>query len=276
MRASQFLGLQVMPFFARALLAAIFIPMGWNKFFTIDEFHGDDAARLRQIGVGGGANEGGERSGGPGLTSATIAPGGWSLLATAPPGGAGAATAPRRAPADEDAAADDVPAPPPVRAAPGTSPPTDAEAPATPPAATPAPEVVVAPAPASLEARRLHHITLLIDRYGFRSPSVWAHLAAATELVGGALLLIGLFSRIWGLGLAATMAVAFWTTSYPAIAALPPTTALFDLAQPPYDTINRIAAQLGLGLLALLVAFAGPGGLSLDRLLFRRSEPDDR
>jgi uncharacterized membrane protein YphA (DoxX/SURF4 family) len=82
------------------------------------------------------------------------------------------------------------------------------------------------------------------------------------EALGGALILVGLFSRVWGLGLAVTMGFAFWLTSVAAVGEY----GFFSL---PIPEFNRAFAQLGLFVLAVSVLLTGAGGMSLDRALFR-------
>lgn len=114
-------------------------------------------------------------------------------------------------------------------------------------------------------------LVLLLHDSGMPNPVLLSWLAALTEFAGGILILIGLFSRVWGLGLAITMGMAFYlTTMQPYF-----TTGPFEVAaQPNLRLYNTVFAQLGLGTLALLIFLAGPGPLSLDRLIFRPRQPD--
>jgi uncharacterized membrane protein YphA (DoxX/SURF4 family) len=126
-------------------------------------------------------------------------------------------------------------------------------------------------APASIVARhrasRMHFVTLMVDEQGWPYPVWAARLAAFTELIGGGLILIGLFSRLWGLGLACVMGVAFYLTSLPAILDNGP----HALTDQQYSTAYL---QLALFVLAFGVLLTGAGLLSLDRLLFGRRDPD--
>ncbi|MHC4991776.1 MAG: DoxX family protein, partial [Planctomycetota bacterium] len=125
-----------------------------------------------------------------------------------------------------------------------------------------------------VEARSLHAVTvLLVDKGGWKKewrPELMAWLAGVTELVGGALMLLGLFSRVWGLGLAVAMGFAYYLTSSPA----PLEPNLFEVARTDnLAQFNRLYTQAGLLVLALGVMMTGPGPVSLDRLFFgRRSE----
>jgi putative oxidoreductase len=86
-------------------------------------------------------------------------------------------------------------------------------------------------------------------------PVPLAYLAVFTEFFGGVALVVGLLSRLAGLGLAVTMVVAtfkahlangFFLTS----------------GQPPYSTIGY-EYNLALFAMALAVVFTGPGRLAL-------------
>ncbi len=127
-----------------------------------------------------------------------------------------------------------------------------------------------------MRAQAMHGVTTLLVQGGWKKewkPHLMAWVASLTELVGGALILVGLFSRVWGLGLAIAMGFAFYLTSLPAL--LDP--GLFELALgiDHYEAFNRMFCQLGLGILALGVFLTGPGPLSLDRALFGRGSKED-
>ncbi len=87
----------------------------------------------------------------------------------------------------------------------------------------------------------------------------WA--AAGTELVGGGLILLGVFSRIWGLGLAITMGVAFYLTSLTAFIQ-------YGFMHLPMADFYRGFTQICLFVMAFGVVLGGAGTLSLDGLLF--------
>ena len=87
------------------------------------------------------------------------------------------------------------------------------------------------------------------------------------------MILVGLFSRVWGLGLAITMCTAFYVTSLPALLGVGNLfTGLFNL---PMDAFNGMFTQLGLFVLAFGVFLTGAGPISLDRALFRKGDDDD-
>ena len=120
-------------------------------------------------------------------------------------------------------------------------------------------------------ARAVHKITANIP-INWPKPIALAWIAALTELVGGALILIGLFSRVWGLGLAIAMGVAFYLTTIPALGEV----SLWSmLPEENYLAFNTMFAQLGLFVLAFGVFLTGAGPLSLDRALFKKSDEDE-
>ncbi len=122
--------------------------------------------------------------------------------------------------------------------------------------------------PGTYTAKPLHVITLMLDKAGWPAPVWMARLAAFTELVGGGLLFVGLFSRFWGLGLAIAMGVAFYLTSWNLLL----DSHLFDLKVPDF---NRMFTQTGLFVLAFGVFLTGAGPISLDRALFRKTVDED-
>ena len=114
-----------------------------------------------------------------------------------------------------------------------------------------------------IEARRVYGLATMLSAKEVPYPVASAWIAAITELVGGGLLLVGLLSRIWALGLAVTMGMAFALTSCTVLAATGP----FDLALPDY---LRAVSQLALGTLALMVLLTGPGAIAIDHGIFGR------
>ncbi len=90
------------------------------------------------------------------------------------------------------------------------------------------------------------------------APAVQATFVSYVELIGGGLLLIGLFARLASLPLIGSMAVAILTAKADEVHGLPD---LFGLVEWTY-----------LVLLAW-VALAGPGRVSVDRLIFARRGP---
>jgi uncharacterized membrane protein YphA (DoxX/SURF4 family) len=244
MRCSAFAGIAIVPLLARLVLAAAFVPQGYHKLFSTRVYSGQDAVVLSGLGV----------SGTP-VAEPAVQPVAWhqetrSLRDLYPPE--------ERAQDPEGEGRE--PAAPPD--APEAEPPPQAPIalPSEPPAAPPAP----------FEARALYGIALILDQNGWPagwavSPTQMAWAAALTELLGGAILLIGLFSRLAGLGLAVTMGFAYYLTSRWA----PIDPNLFAIARAEeVPNFNRIFCQLGLFVLAFGVFLTGAGPLSLDRLLF--------
>ncbi|WBU65687.1 DoxX family protein [Paracoccus aerodenitrificans] len=79
-------------------------------------------------------------------------------------------------------------------------------------------------------------------------------IAGMLELVGGALLALGLFSRPVAFILSGLMAFAYWLAHAP---------------QHPVPALNGGDAAILYCFVFLYIAFAGPGPLSLDRILGR-------
>jgi len=99
-----------------------------------------------------------------------------------------------------------------------------------------------------------------------------AWVAAITETLAGTLLLVGLFTRLSALAIAFTMGVAIWLTvigpavqSGNTVLGFLPRHPRFDLAawQTPLWQLSLLTS-------ALALFFAGPGGASLDSVIFTR------
>jgi len=88
-------------------------------------------------------------------------------------------------------------------------------------------------------------------------PSLLGWLAGGTEFFGGIAILIGLLSRISALALACVMYVAIATVHWPNGFKISPEILGYEYC-------------LVLLLAALAIFFGGPGGLSLDRIVFSR------
>ncbi|MHC4810327.1 MAG: DoxX family protein [Planctomycetota bacterium] len=254
MRFKQFAGTALMPLLARLVLAAAFVTVGFNKIFTFTTI--DDAKQLqslRDLGVGLSPVEA------DGDAAEVSAEATWSVRlasfqpADQPAGDAEPAPAP--APAAGDDAADEVTAP---------ATPDDAE-----------------PLPAAARVRSLHRITLMLDAAASgdepRLPAFagsyagWlAWIAALTEFLGGVMLLLGMLSRVWGLGLAIAMGTAFWLTTVPAFAGLEASGAISSTLAfaASLGDYNRAVAQMALFVLALGIVLTGAGPLSVDAILF--------
>ena len=109
------------------------------------------------------------------------------------------------------------------------------------------------------KVHNLAKVTAYFSELGIPFPGIQAPMVSFIELIGGALLLIGLASRIAALPLMASMAVAILTAQRENVHGLPD---LFGLVEWTYFA------------LLLWVTLAGPGKISLDHALFdrRRSE----
>jgi putative oxidoreductase len=111
---------------------------------------------------------------------------------------------------------------------------------------------------------KLHNLPKIVDFFrelGIPAPELQAPFASANELVCGALLLVGLASRIATIPLMITMVVALITAQRENVGSL---NDLFGLVEYLY------IALLG------WIAVAGPGPLSLDALLVRFGRAHER
>jgi putative oxidoreductase len=99
----------------------------------------------------------------------------------------------------------------------------------------------------------LAKVTAFFTDLGIPAPGLNAHVVSFVELVGGALLCVGLASRLAAVPLMVSMLVAILTAQREQVHGLPD---LFGLVEWTYFA------------LLLWVALAGPGKLSLDHLLF--------
>jgi putative oxidoreductase len=101
----------------------------------------------------------------------------------------------------------------------------------------------------------LPKVTAYFAELGIPFPGIQAPMVSFIELFGGALLVVGLASRLAALPLMGSMAVAILTAQRANVHGLPD---LFGLVEWTYLA------------LLLWVALAGPGKISLDHLLFSR------
>jgi len=101
----------------------------------------------------------------------------------------------------------------------------------------------------------LAKVTAFFTELGIPAPAFQAHLVSFVELIGGGLLLVGLFSRLASVPLMVSMLVAILTAQREQVHGLPD---LFGLVEWTYFA------------LLLWVLIAGPGRLSLDHLIFGR------
>ncbi len=254
MTFSQYAGVAIVPTLARIVLAAVFIPAGWNKVFVNAEFTADEANELRALGVTpdpAPAKTTADASGA--LEGASVR----YVLARynpqEPPPGTGTGDA-------KSSSGQAATAPAPTTTAPIVLNP----APQTPPQ-EPLP-------PGTYTAQALHKLTLMLHANNFPYPLWQARLAAFTELIGGAMLLLGLFSRIWGLGLSIAMGVAFYLTSMSANHIFQTDPRVFAM-----DPMKGMVAyiQASMFVLAFGVLLTGAGPLSLDRMLFGSGDEVD-
>jgi len=138
--------------------------------------------------------------------------------------------------------------------------------------------------------RRLHGVTLALHHAGHPEadgarplipdwmldgsrPVQLAWAAGLTELIGGVLVLLGLFTRLAALALAGVMAMALWLTSIGPVVMGPAGGASFLGILPALEGFSPQAWsvwlwQFALLMSALALALSRPGLLALDGLLF--------
>lgn len=256
----------LVPLLSRLVLAAAFVPAGWDKIMGDEQvFEGDAAQLLERLGVGQAV----EATSGLGLQTDVLA----SYQQDVETGSLVQKRRPRPdPPMDEQPIVIQAPPPQPV-----TKPVIVQPIPPEPdPEPDPEPPVVQEPVKSgpgtAIQAKRLHNVTVMLVSLGRwpenLKPDWMAWAAAGTELVGGGLILIGLFSRIWGLGLAITMGFAFYLTSLTGVTEY----GLFAL---PIADFNQVFTQITLGVMALGVFLTGAGAFSLDRMLFRSGADEE-
>jgi putative oxidoreductase len=106
------------------------------------------------------------------------------------------------------------------------------------------------------KVHNLAKVSAYFTELGIPFAGIQAPMVSFIELIGGALLVIGLASRIAALPLMGSMAVAILTAQRENVHGLPD---LFGLVEWTYFA------------LLLWVAISGPGKMSLDHVLFERS-----
>jgi uncharacterized membrane protein YphA (DoxX/SURF4 family) len=257
-------GSSIAPIFLRLCLGITFVWAGLGKVMNESAVSGDSAAVLANMGV--------------------IAPAGKPTSMAEPeaiPTLMALAQEQPKEPAPKEPAAKE--------------PPASAPASAPAPASANQPHYTAADFPEPVKIKNVHFITMMVAKatvvptdekgepakmrllpaaLGQRPwPVVLAWGAAITELVGGAMILVGLFTRFWALGLAVVMGVAMWLTQFgPAIQA--GTTQLLFLPQYPAKDLQAwmpLFWQFSLTCSALAVLCLGAGALSLDGLFFMKS-----
>ncbi len=268
----------LVPLLSRLVLAAAFIPAGYDKIIGDPVlFEGQEAETLQRLGVGEDAAEAYSQLSQLPLYQEDVETGRLRDRIRPRPDTFGSTPPPTPAPA---------PPPRPVPPRPPTPKPEPKPEPKpAPPVVTPPPVVkpppVVDPKPAprnvgsgqgSVRAKRLHRLTVMLvsdSPYPERFKPQWlAWAAAGIELVGGGLLLLGLLSRVWGAGLAVTMGLAFYMTSLEPMLD-------YGVMNLPMPVFNQAFAQICLFAMAIGIAMTGAGALSVDRLLFGGGDYED-
>jgi putative oxidoreductase len=92
-----------------------------------------------------------------------------------------------------------------------------------------------------------------VSRGGMPEPMSWSWIAGCIELVGGALLVVGLLTRPVAFLCAGQLAAIYWFWLFP---------------RDPLPYLNGGSLVIAYCFAFLTVFFTGPGPISLDRLLF--------
>ncbi len=272
MSLSQGAARTMVPLLSRLVLAAAFIPTGWNKFMGEEQTYiGRDAEILKELGVGRTVDMTADRAfleGSAVLAIHQNVPTGNLLEPVRPPDrsqdpppdrGANP-SAGNQLPADEPSPADRTPPPQPQPSpVPVKKPVTGVRPPATPSKASSADAVM---------AKRMYVDAVSMVESGLGPPSipkwvpVWlARIGAFIELIGAGLLVIGIFSRVWAFGMVVLVGISFYATCGRIVGDY----GLTPLA--PGD-FSSVFSHVGLLVLAAGVLATGAGGLSLDHLLW--------
>ena len=232
MTLSQGAAATIVPLLSRLLLAVLFVPTGWTMLTSQHTFRGEPLEQLQQLGVIAAPTA--ERTARLRLDDPPIAPD--EALREAAP-----VVTP--------------PAPQPSEATPAT-PPGDHAHQHTPP------PLPIAPVAEGVEARSLHQWTVTFATADWPRPVLLAWSMALLSLLGGAMLLLGLVTRLWALLLAAAVGSLFWIESAPLVAAH----WMFGLEPAQFALV---ASQSTMTLLAFGLLLSGGGAVSLDRAIFR-------
>lgn len=118
----------------------------------------------------------------------------------------------------------------------------------------------------SYPARKLYATAVRMEDMGWNNPELLAWIGALCQLIGGALLLPGLLTRVWGFALCVVMGAMFIVTSWPLVNDSVTTFLYLEPA-----AANQVGIHLALFGLSLAMLVCGGGGMSLDRLIFGKS-----
>lgn len=125
-----------------------------------------------------------------------------------------------------------------------------------------APETPEGETASNVETRRLYALSIMISERSLPRPVVTAWALMLVALTGGSLILLGLFTRLWAVGLATYMGLLFSFDSLDAFRAAP------DLFQADATLLLHAGGELALGLIAVSLIFTGGGAVSLDQAIF--------
>ncbi len=211
---------------ARIVLFLAFVPTGWHHAMHIGNFSGEAGARLRELGI--------------------VSMQGWTEHGT------GMQRTSADSPTEDGTGMPRTDALVFVRVAR-----QGAEAPSIPTDAANAMD---------FNTRSLHELTLVFDTHGLPRPEIWAWTVTAFELFGGSLILLGLFTRLWAMGLTVwAIALLLLNTPSSAIA----WDSIWQTTDPNLAAVRTLVLmQLSLIVLAASLLLTGAGKLSLDGVIF--------
>ncbi len=265
MTLSQGAARTMVPLLSRLVLAAAFIPSGWDKFMGEEQtYTGRDAEILKELGVGRTVDmtaDGASREGWAVLAIRQNVPTGNLLEPVRPPDRSqDPPPAGNQLPADEPRPAEPTPPPEPEPSpVPVKKPVSSVRPPATSSKASSADGVM---------AKRMYVDAVSLVESGIGPPSipkwipVWlARIGAFIELIGAGLLVIGIFSRVWAFGMVVLVGISFYMTCVSIVGD-------YGLTPLPVADFSSVFSHVGLLAFAAGVLATGAGGLSLDHLLW--------
>lgn len=265
MTLSQGAARTMVPLLSRLVLAAAFIPSGWDKFMGEEQtYTGRDAEILKELGVGRTVDmtaDGASREGWAVLAIHQNVPTGNLLEPVRPPDRSqDPPPAGNQLPADEPRPAEPTPPPEPEPSpVPVKKPVSSVRPPATSSKASSADGVM---------AKRMYVDAVSLVESGIGPPSipkwipVWlARIGAFIELIGAGLLVIGIFSRVWAFGMVVLVGISFYMTCVSIVGD-------YGLTPLPVADFSSVFSHVGLLAFAVGVLATGAGGLSLDHLLW--------
>jgi uncharacterized membrane protein YphA (DoxX/SURF4 family) len=98
-------------------------------------------------------------------------------------------------------------------------------------------------------------------KIGFSNPEFWSYFTASFEIVCGALILIGLLTRLASIPLLIIMITAFITTKYPLL-----------VEKGFWIFAHEYRTDFAMSMLLLFILYYGAGSISLDKKIYARTK----